>query len=124
MPAHLQTAHPMLAVPDVTAAAEWYRDRLGFRVHGLYGDPAFYALVERDDVWLNFIASESASGEPGERGGAYLHVDDVDALYDEIKDRTVTFFSPPEDRDYGMRDFIALDLNGYRLCFGTPLRHE
>ena len=108
----------MLAVPDVTAAAEYYRDVLGFSIRLIWGEPPSYAIVDRGDISINFILTDSATGEDGDKGGAYIIVDDVDALHAELVDRGVTVWGPPEDRDYPMRDFIAIDLNGYRLCFG------
>ena len=116
-----KNADPMLAVPDVEEAASYYESRFGFERHALYGDPPFYAIVKRDAVWINFIKSDSIAGDAGDRGGAYVRVENVDALYDEIRKADVTVWDPPEDKDYGMRDFIAIDLNGYRLCFGQQL---
>ena len=30
---------PLFLVPDVVSAAEFYRERLGFKILGYYGDP-------------------------------------------------------------------------------------
>ncbi len=108
----------MLAVPDVMAAAEFYRDQLGFDVRLIWGDPPFYSIVVRDGFAIDFIKSDTASGNAGDRGGIYVNVEGVDEIYEELKAREVVIWDPPEDKEYGMRDFIALDLNGYRLCFG------
>jgi len=50
---------------------------------------------------------------------AYIHVSEVDAYYSELKARGVGV-SDLGDRDYGMRDFEVIDLNGNRLAFGQP----
>jgi catechol 2,3-dioxygenase-like lactoylglutathione lyase family enzyme len=112
----------MFAVPDVEAAAAFYRDRLGFEIRLIWGEPPFYAIAGRDKIAINFIQSNSAVGDAGDRGGAYLNVEGVDDLYEEMEDRGIEVRAPPEDKDYGMRDFILLGLNGYRLCFGERLR--
>ena len=109
---------PMLAVPDVTVAAEYYRDVLGFTIRLFWGEPPTYAIVDRGSVSVNFIVSESVSGDEGDKGGAYIIVNDVDAVYAELKEHGANLWGEPVDQEYGMRDFIAIDLNGYRLCFG------
>src|SRR5580658_7398036 len=45
---------PQFVVPDVVAAAEYYRDVLGFRVRGYFLDPPIYAIVARDSVEIHF----------------------------------------------------------------------
>ena len=77
----------MLAVPDVTAAAEYYRDQLGCSIRLIWGEPPFYAIVDRGEVTINFILTDSATGDDGDKGGAYIIVDDVDALHAELVDR-------------------------------------
>jgi hypothetical protein len=49
----LLSAYPQALVADVTRAAEFYRDKLGFSVVYLYGAPPFYGLVERDGARIN-----------------------------------------------------------------------
>lgn len=124
MSARIKGADPMLAVPDVEAAVAFYARCFGFERHSLYGEPPFYGIVERDGVWINFIKSDSAAGDEGDRGGAYVSVEDVDALYEEVRITDAVVWEPPEDKDYGMRDFIAIDLNGYRLCFGQRIENR
>lgn len=108
----------MLAVSDVMAAVDWYTQNLDFELVGTWGDPVFYALIQNGDVRINFIASESAAGESGDRGGTYLVVDDVDALHSKLVEQGATVWGPPENRGYHMRDFVTLDNNGYRICCG------
>ena len=49
-------AATLFVVQDVLQAVEHYRDVLGFRTEFTYGQPTFYAGVERDGV---VIASSS-----------------------------------------------------------------
>ena len=87
----------------------------------MWGDPIFYGLVSRGDVGIDLIHSHSIQGEPGDKGGAYIIVDDVDALHTELEGKGAGLWGLPEDREYGMRDFVAVDVNGYRLCFGQSV---
>ncbi|MEM1027008.1 MAG: VOC family protein [Planctomycetota bacterium] len=50
---HLSHAQPQLPASDVTRLAEFYREKLGFTIDYLYGEPAFYGLVSRDGAHLN-----------------------------------------------------------------------
>jgi uncharacterized glyoxalase superfamily protein PhnB len=45
-------------------------------------------------------------------------VEDVDALYAELKARGARAPKPPKDYPYGMRDFNVIDPDGNQLTFG------
>ena len=52
----------------------------------------------------------------------YLHVDDAQALFEEwsatgVKGR----LHPPEDTEYGLREFAHVDPDGNLLRVGSPL---
>jgi uncharacterized glyoxalase superfamily protein PhnB len=46
-------------------------------------------------------------------------VRDVDAVHAELAARGARILKPPQDWDYGMRDFDLTDLDGNQLTFGT-----
>jgi predicted enzyme related to lactoylglutathione lyase len=54
---------------------------------------------------------------PG-NGAICIFVKDVDAVHAELVDRGAKVIKPPQDYDYGMRDFDAVDLDGNHLTFG------
>lgn len=60
-------AQPMLALPDVWLAANWYCTVLGFELIGTWGDPTTYAVVQLGQTRINFIASAAATGETGKQ---------------------------------------------------------
>ncbi|OAF02946.1 hypothetical protein AYJ54_25420 [Bradyrhizobium centrolobii] len=43
---------------------------------------------------------------------------DVDQLYAELSRRGARLIKQPQDRDYGMRDFDVVDVDGNQLTFG------
>ncbi len=97
-----------LRASDVTALAEWYRDKLGFVITMSWGDPAEYARVQRDAV-------ELAMGRLGEQFGpssVYAIVTGVDALYAEFVASGVKIAREISDAPYRMRDFDLLDPAG------------
>ena len=96
---------------------EHYRDVLGFRTEFTYGQPTFYAGVERDGVVIHLQAADHTKRQPGQ-GAVNVFVTDVDALYQELKSRGARILNEPKDYPYGMRDFDVNDLDGNKLCFG------
>jgi catechol 2,3-dioxygenase-like lactoylglutathione lyase family enzyme len=80
----LRGAATLLVVRDVLQAVAHYRDVLGFRVEFTYGEPTFYAGVERDDVLIHLQADDHTTRLPG-HGAVNVFVTDVDALYQELK---------------------------------------
>ena len=109
---------PMLHVPDVPAATAWYVGVAGFTV---------VATHEDDWAMLSFGESQIMFSEGGEPSDAwrrevdlYIYVDDVDALYERLKDR-VDVVEPPHDVIYGMREIIIRDLNRFWITFGQPI---
>ena len=66
---------PILAVPDVQAAAEYYCDKLGFTVGFLYGDPPTHGGIHRGE-WTSEGAhiqlSHNGSAVAAETAGGIL----------------------------------------------------
>jgi uncharacterized glyoxalase superfamily protein PhnB len=110
-------AAPVFVVQDVLRAVEHYRDALGFHTEFVYGEPTFYAGVERDGVLIHLQAASETKRQPG-HGAINVFVTDVDALYAELKARGARTLKEPKDYAYGMRDFDVHDLDGNQLCFG------
>ena len=115
----LRDAATLFVVQDVLRSVEHYRDVLGFRVEFTYGEPTFYAGVERDNVALHLPAASETKRQPG-HGAINVFVTGVDALYEELRSRGARTLEEPADRPYGMRDFDVNDLDGNQLSFGEP----
>lgn len=106
----------MLHVPDVSATAAFYRDRLGFTWD--FGDDA-YAVVWRDNSAIHFVKDED-----GPRGvHSFQWVKDVDAYYREIVARGASVAAEPADQPYGVREFGLRDINGVGIVFGQDIEH-
>jgi predicted enzyme related to lactoylglutathione lyase len=120
----LTSAATVLLVPDVPAALEWFRDKLGFDVEP-YEDGAAYGYANRDAVWFHLAAcpagQPNSAAYPPDMWDAYLHVDDLDALHAELVGRGAEIIQPPTDKGYGNRDFLVRDPHRYVIAFGQPL---
>jgi uncharacterized glyoxalase superfamily protein PhnB len=112
---------PMIHVPDVRATAEWYRS-IGFTVERTNEDDG-----EMNWASLSYGSTEVMLNVGGQPSAAhrrevdlYVHTDDVDALYERLKDRAETV-EGPQDTFYGMREFIIRDPNRFWITFGQVM---
>jgi catechol 2,3-dioxygenase-like lactoylglutathione lyase family enzyme len=110
-------AATVFVVSDIPKSVEYYRDALGFTVAFQYGNPTFYACLCRDEVALHLLSARETKRLPG-NGGICVFVRDVDGIHAELATRGANVIKPPQDYDYGMRDFDVVDLDGNQLTFG------
>jgi catechol 2,3-dioxygenase-like lactoylglutathione lyase family enzyme len=103
--------HPGFQVPDVSAAADYYVNILGFRL--VFKTPQI-AGVDLGGVSLHLM-----QGSPNPAGcSLYFVIGDADELYDYHKANGANILLPPTDQHYELRDYRIRDLNGYELVFG------
>lgn len=107
---------PMLQCDDIEATRDWYKSVLGFRCVGEM--ERTWCRLERDDAAIMFMKNAHL-GVPHATATQYIQVDDVLALWDQIKGTCRAEWGP-EKMPYGMLEFAIKDLNGYLLSFGQP----
>jgi uncharacterized glyoxalase superfamily protein PhnB len=110
-------AATVFVVNDVPESIKHYSEALGFKVTFEYGNPTFYACMCRDEVALHLLAARETKRLPG-NGGICVFVNDVDKVHAELNTRGANVIKPPQNYDYGMRDFDVVDLDGNHLTFG------
>lgn len=119
--AELKSIAPQLVVPDVVATAEYYRDVLGFKILGYFGEPPVYSMVVRDGVEIHFGKAESAGTSNAKvRSGSfdvYIWVSDVEAMFEELKSSGADILEGPVKRIYDSTEVVARDCNGFVLTF-------
>jgi catechol 2,3-dioxygenase-like lactoylglutathione lyase family enzyme len=119
-PVECEQHHTSVPVADVPAAADFYTKKLGFQLAFFWGDPPVMAGVNLGDVQI-FLER----GTPNPKGcSMYFVVDSADDLYEFHRANGVEIVAPPEDREWGLRDYAILDLHGYRLDFGHRLHND
>lgn len=117
---------PFFIVNDVITAANFYRDKLGFRYDRLWGEPPCFTIVVRSGshIMLRQVGSPGfvrPNRTPDPKDfvlDAYIWVEGVDDLYAEFKRKDVKVVREICDQDHGCREFDVEDFDGYRLCFG------
>lgn len=119
----MSAAVPILFVRDVTAAAGFYRDRLGFAVDFLHGEPPFYGAVSRDQARLHLRHVHRPSFFPELARDedslilATIEVADVKALHAEFAAAGAAFAQPLTKQAWGGLDFHVRDLDGNVISF-------
>jgi RimJ/RimL family protein N-acetyltransferase/uncharacterized glyoxalase superfamily protein PhnB len=118
---------PVLTVADVGASADHYRDRLGFDIAFIIGEPPVYAIMSLG-LWsvggarIAFAAAETPDQPLSQ--GVVLSLDvgpAIDALHDLYRERGVTIVEAPTTRPWGRREFAIRDGDGHVLRFGTAV---
>ena len=115
---------PMLESDDLKGTLNFYRDRLGFALTGIAPGKKqpYWLSLRRDEVEIMFTDrnAHSAIQLPTFTGVLYCYPDDVDEIWEELKDK-VPIAWPIKNFEYGMREFGIRDNNGYILSFGQPV---
>lgn len=108
----------MVTVAAIEPAVAFYRDLLGFTI---VTSAERWAAVARDGVEVMFAQPNAhiPFDAPQFTGSLYFRVDDVEALWAQLKDRAHVEYAL-ETFDYGMREFAIRDNSGYLLQFGQP----
>jgi uncharacterized glyoxalase superfamily protein PhnB len=115
---------PVLLVASIDSAASYYRDRLGFECE-FRGDPRVMAVHRDQATILLVLTDEPELIVPHWRvvtnmWNAYVLVDDVEAMYAEVRERGATIDYEPYDSPWGFREFGVQDRDGYDIGFGQP----
>ncbi len=116
---------PVLQVADVRKSEQFYREKLGFKTNGMWGDGPDFCILQRGDVTIALDRSRSEGTLPvNQLWAAYIYVEDADALCTEFQGRKVEIHRMPEDTFYDMRDFDVRDPDGHTLAFGHDLQSQ
>lgn len=131
---------PNMAVKDVRKAVEYYVENFGFKLAMAFAEDRsnagdeladdkeyIWAMVDCEGVSFMFQRVDSIKEDIGDffdtLGSSvsfYIEVEDVDALYNTVKD-SVKIHKDIETTDYGMREFYVKDLNNYILAFSQQM---
>jgi len=125
----MQTIIPYLAYEDAPAALTFLHEAFGFEERFRLPMPdgrIGHAEVALGDSVL-FLASlwkdvghMSPKDLPGVHCQIYCHVDDVDAHFLRAREAGATVINEPSEA-HGERTYRAMDPEGHRWIFGSPL---
>jgi uncharacterized glyoxalase superfamily protein PhnB len=115
---------PILFVTDVSASASFFKDRLGFEIDFLYGEPPFYGAVSRGGACLHlrFVHQVNFAELAAREDSlivATVEVSDIQALFDEFNARGATLIQVPTRQPWGGTDIQVRDPDGNVISFFT-----
>jgi catechol 2,3-dioxygenase-like lactoylglutathione lyase family enzyme len=121
--AKLQAVNPVLPSKDVSVAIQFYVSRLGFSLQFQDSpDAPRYAALRRDSVEIHVQWHDPAEWAAVERPMLRFIVSDVEALFDEYKDKGVFHErTAVRDTSWGTREFAFYDLDKNGLTFYRDL---
>jgi catechol 2,3-dioxygenase-like lactoylglutathione lyase family enzyme len=108
---------PILWTKELTETISFYETILGFSSSSNFPN---FATLTKDGVEIMFVVPQDEIFDPLLTGSLFIVTDDVDKLWESLKDK-VTVKSSIANREYLMRDFSILDNNGYELVFGQDI---
>ena len=121
----LHGAQPVLPVPDVQAAADWFCRTLGFQIDFLHGAPPMHGRVKLgDSTWGApiYIHLSHSEGPVQPCGVTRLHVGrDIDGLHAHVRASGAAVLQPPTDQPWGLREMVLQAPGGHRLCLGAEV---
>jgi catechol 2,3-dioxygenase-like lactoylglutathione lyase family enzyme len=118
-------AVPILLSRDLHETLAFY-EALGFENVGAAPDEWDYLILARGALQLH-VSYDEAVDPLRTSTMCYLYVDDARALFELWSPSIVPDVAtgrriiPPQDTDYGMREFALVDTNGNLLRVGSPL---
>ena len=119
--ADLTALRCVLAVQDLDVSVDYYTRVLGLAID--FTVPG-WAFLSRGS--LRVMLGECADAIPAKELGdhsyfAYVTVEGIDALYDELGSNGAATMSRPTDKPWGLREFGVRTPDGHRIMFGQPL---
>ena len=115
---------PMMSTEDLHGTIDFYTQMLGFTCDEL-NEGWGWATLAIDDVAIMIVRPNAhvPNDKIGFTGSFYFTTDDVDAMWEKVKDKAKVCYGI-ENFVYGMREFAIYDNNGYTLQFGQQIEAE
>ncbi len=114
-------------VDDLDKTVEFY-EKLGFLIKEKETN---YAKVYVNWYWMEFVAKDKAEPtvfkkaanlDTANKGSGIfveVSVSDTDEFYDSLTAKGIKPASKPQDFDWGRREFVVIDPDGYKIVFFT-----
>lgn len=120
----ISSISPQLLVDDLKVAIDYYCNCLGFETDFVY--ESFYASVSRDGYSIHLkcapkSVSEREQRRENEHLDAYIGVQGIEELFDELNSSGAVITRPLEERPWGCKDFYVEDHDGNLVCFSEVL---
>jgi hypothetical protein len=111
----------MLWTKHLSLTVGFYTNFLKFNCDEL-NEKLGWASLSRDNIQIMIVTPRQHPDfkEPQFTGSIYIHTDDVDKVWKELKDKVEVVY-PIDNFEYGMREFAIYDNNKYMIQFGQEI---
>jgi uncharacterized glyoxalase superfamily protein PhnB len=120
---------PSLRYEDVNAALTWLSRVFGLKEYLRWTDEngiVRFASMRIDNAFIEMMAASESYQSPKRLGGVshalVVLVDDVDAHYQRARALGAAIIAEPEDKPWGLRQYMVEDLEGHHWEFSQFLR--
>ena len=112
---------PMLWTKHLNLTVGFYTNVLKFTCDEL-NEKIGWASISRDNIQIMIVEPRQHPEftETQFTGSIYIHTDDVDKIWKELKDK-VEIVYPIDNFEHGMREFAIYDCNKYMIQFGQEI---
>ena len=115
-----QNLTPMLWTKNLEETITFYTTILGF-ICSEYNKDWKWAALHKDEIEIMLAyPNEHMNQEIGFSGSFYFKVDEVESLWNDLKNKTTVVYDL-ETFEWGMKEFAIKDNNGYLLQFGQNI---
>jgi uncharacterized glyoxalase superfamily protein PhnB len=119
----LSPAIPQLPSGDLQVTVDFYRERLGFKQFKLYSEHG-HLIIKRDQVEIHFWHAGTAeeARKYGNASSCYIRVENIAALFEELKTRGAPFGYELTKQTWGMTEIQINDPYGNAIRFGEEVK--
>ncbi len=112
---------PMLWTKHLNLTVMFYTNILKFKCD-ILNEKIGWASISRDNVQFMIVEPRQHPefNETQFTGSIYIHTDDVDKVWRELKDKVEVVY-PVDNFEHGMREFAIYDNNKYMIQFGQEI---
>lgn len=119
---NIQSTIYVLAVVNLERSAIFYRDVLGFTIHGM--DDPDWRMFEKEScrIMAGHCPDATPAGELGDHAYfGYFVVDNVDEYYASVLSKGAEITKPLKNEPWHMREFGIRTIDGHRIMIGQEL---
>lgn len=117
----LKHVRSVLAVKDLSISVDFYCEKLGFTIDFEVNGWCFLSRGSFQ-LMLGHCPEEVPASQINDHSYfAYIGVNGIDELHEEFRTRGVTPLPVPENKPWGMREFMVTTPDGHRIMFGQDL---
>jgi len=106
-------------VTNIGESIDFYTKLLPFNLTFSWGNPTEYAVLKKGGVSIHLTAQPENLIKEIKPSHIYIFVYDIDSIFNQCKNNGIKIISQLDNRDYKMKDFDIIDLDGNIITFGN-----